>query len=213
MQDLTLTLLTTLPVNHAVRRRLRQEHNRKILLQTRLALNVESFVKVTSSYKYTLRISTYTIHLGDTVEALNQSWHAKCFVCSMCNKPFGGKKFINVENKPYWYVKSLSSNLITRLVNLAAEKRLSQVDFNVEEARLMSHKVRRFYCCCKVLTVRRSGSRRGQGRQSKDQWRSLHEQKRYCDQQSNTLQRACCSYPISCFPKACASRSRDLERS
>jgi len=38
---------------------------------------------------------------NDTIEAINQSWHVKCFVCSMCSKSFGGKKFINVDSKPY----------------------------------------------------------------------------------------------------------------
>jgi uncharacterized CHY-type Zn-finger protein len=37
----------------------------------------------------------------ETVEALGQSWHVKCFVCTMCSKAFGGNKFINVDNKPY----------------------------------------------------------------------------------------------------------------
>jgi len=35
------------------------------------------------------------------VEALKQSWHVKCFVCTMCSKPFGNNKFINVDSKPY----------------------------------------------------------------------------------------------------------------
>jgi len=38
---------------------------------------------------------------GDTVEALGQSFHTKCFTCAQCDKPFAGKKFLNVDNKPY----------------------------------------------------------------------------------------------------------------
>jgi uncharacterized CHY-type Zn-finger protein len=38
---------------------------------------------------------------NETVEALKQSWHVKCFVCTMCSKSFGNNKFINVDSKPY----------------------------------------------------------------------------------------------------------------
>jgi uncharacterized CHY-type Zn-finger protein len=38
---------------------------------------------------------------GDAVEAIGKSFHSKCFTCEGCDKPFAGKKFLNVENKPY----------------------------------------------------------------------------------------------------------------
>ncbi|KAJ0057290.1 hypothetical protein NL108_002231, partial [Boleophthalmus pectinirostris] len=39
--------------------------------------------------------------LGKIVNALKQTWHASCFVCSACHKPIGGNAFHMEDGQPY----------------------------------------------------------------------------------------------------------------
>ncbi|GAU90086.1 hypothetical protein RvY_02556-1 [Ramazzottius varieornatus] len=43
----------------------------------------------------------YTPISGSYVTALEGPWHAACFVCTACRKPFENGSFFDVEGKPY----------------------------------------------------------------------------------------------------------------